>query len=108
VSHSRQPSVLSLVPSAASCRSQAHHNATMSSARPERRKGGGPSEPVPSLRSAHLDPEDKRDFGYSRDKPSDCLQLAITLAVAPEGFPQANEVLPGSTSGNTTLKDSLE
>ena len=52
--------------------------------------------------------EDKRQFGYSRDKRSDCLQVVIALVVTPEGFPLAYEVLPGNTSDKTTLKDFLK
>jgi transposase len=51
---------------------------------------------------------DKRQFGYSRDKRSDCVQVVIALVVTPEGFPLAYEVLPGHTSDKTTLKDFLE
>jgi transposase len=51
---------------------------------------------------------DKRQFGYSRDKRSDCVQVVIALVVNPEGFPMAYEVLPGNTSDKTTLKDFLE
>ena len=50
---------------------------------------------------------DKRKFGYSRDKRSDCVQIVIALIVTPEGFPLAYEVLPGNTSDKTTLKDFL-
>jgi transposase len=51
---------------------------------------------------------DKRQYGYSRDKRSDCVQVVIALVVTPEGFPMACEVLPGNTSDQTTLKDFLE
>lgn len=53
------------------------------------------------------DPEDKRRFGYSRDKRPDCTQIVIGLIVTPEGFPLAYEVLPGNTSDKTTLEDFL-
>jgi hypothetical protein len=53
------------------------------------------------------DPRDKRRFGYSRDKRSDCVQVVIALVVTPEGFPLAYEVLPGNTSDKTTLKEFL-
>ena len=49
---------------------------------------------------------DKRQFGYSRDKRPDCVQVA--LIVTPEGFPLAYEVLAGNTSDKTTLKDFLK
>src|SRR3989442_1211093 len=51
---------------------------------------------------------DKRRFGYSRDKRPDCVQVVIGLIVTPEGFPLAYEVMPGNTSDKTTLKDFLE
>ena len=53
-------------------------------------------------------PEDKRQFGYSRDKRFDCVQVMIALVVTPEGFPLAYEVLAGNTSDRTTLKRYLE
>jgi transposase len=51
-----------------------------------------------------LDEEDKRQFGYSRDKRSDCVQVVIGLIVTPEGFPVAYEVLAGNTSDKVTLR----
>jgi transposase len=53
------------------------------------------------------DDSDKRRFGYSRDKRSDCVQVVIALVVTPEGFPLAYEVLPGNTADCTTLPDML-
>ena len=53
------------------------------------------------------DDADKRRYGYSRDKRSDCVQLVIALIVTPEGFPLAYEVLPGNTSDKTTLRGFL-
>jgi hypothetical protein len=50
---------------------------------------------------------DKRQYGYSRDKRSDCVQVVIALIVTPEGFPLAYEVMVGNTSDKTTLKDFL-
>ena len=50
---------------------------------------------------------DKRRFGYSRDRRSDCVQVVIALIVTPQGFPLAYEVMPGNTSDNTTLADFL-
>ena len=47
----------------------------------------------------------KRQFGYSRDKRSDCVQVVIALVVTPEGFPLAYEVMPGN---KTTLAQFLE
>jgi len=50
----------------------------------------------------------KRQFGYSRDKRSDCVQVVIALVITPEGFPLAYEVLAGNTSDKTTLSDFLK
>src|SRR6266699_2214259 len=52
-------------------------------------------------------PEDKRKFGYSRDKRPDCVQVVIALIVTPEGFPLGYEVLAGNTSDKTTLRTML-
>lgn len=52
--------------------------------------------------------EDKRQYGYSRDKRSDCVQVVIALIVTPEGFPLAYEVLSGNTADKTTLREFLE
>lgn len=52
--------------------------------------------------------DDKRKFGHSRDKRSDCVQVVIALVVTPEGFPLAYEVLQGNTSDKTTLKKFLD
>jgi hypothetical protein len=54
-----------------------------------------------------LSETDKRQFGYSRDKRSDCVQVVIALIVTPQGFPLAYEVLAGNTADNTTLKEFL-
>lgn len=52
--------------------------------------------------------EDKRRYGYSRDRRPDCVQVIIGVVVTPEGFPLAYEVLPGNTADNTTLPAFLE
>ena len=54
------------------------------------------------------DEKDKRRFGYSRDKRSDCVQVVIALIVTPQGFPLAYEVLAGNTADNTTLRGFLQ
>ena len=54
-----------------------------------------------------LSDEDKRQFGYSRDHRSDCVQVVIALIITPEGFPLAYEVLAGNTADNTTLREFL-
>jgi len=53
------------------------------------------------------DEDDKRKYGYSRDRRADCTQVVIALIVTPEGFPLAYEVLPGNTADCTTLRDAL-
>ncbi len=50
------------------------------------------------------DAHDKRRFGHSRDKRSDCVQLVIALIITPEGFPLAYEVLAGNVTDNRTLR----
>jgi hypothetical protein len=54
------------------------------------------------------DDNDKRRYGYSRDKRGDCVQVVIALIVTPEGFPLAYEVLPGNTADKTTLRMFLQ
>jgi hypothetical protein len=54
------------------------------------------------------DQNDKRRFGYSRDKRSDCVQVVIALIVTPQGFPLAYDVLAGNTADNTTLRAFLQ
>ena len=58
--------------------------------------------------SEPADQNDKRRYGYSRDKRSDCVQVVIALIVTPEGFPLAYEVLAGNTSDKTTLREFLK
>jgi transposase len=53
-------------------------------------------------------PDDLRQFGYSRDKRSDCRQVVIALIVTPEGFPLSYEVLAGNTADSTTLGEFLD
>jgi hypothetical protein len=53
------------------------------------------------------DENDKRRYGYSRDKRNDCVQVIVALIVTPQGFPLAYEVLPGNTADCTTLRDFL-
>ena len=54
-----------------------------------------------------FDEGDKRKFGHSRDRRSDCVQVVIALVVTPQGLPLAYEVLPGNTADNTTLREFL-
>jgi transposase len=55
-----------------------------------------------------LGENDQRQFGYSRDKRPDCVQVVIALIVTPQGFPLTYEVLCGNTSDKTTLKAFLQ
>lgn len=48
---------------------------------------------------------DKRQFGYSRDKRFDCVQVVIALIITPEGLPLTYEVLSGNTADKNTLRD---
>lgn len=52
--------------------------------------------------------DDKRKYGYSRDKRFDCVQVVIAMIVTPEGFPLAYEVMAGNTADNTTLRGFLK
>ncbi len=52
--------------------------------------------------------EGKRQFGYSRDKRPDCVQVVIALVVTPQGFPLGYEVMAGNTADNTTLRGFLK
>jgi hypothetical protein len=42
----------------------------------------------------------KRQFGFSRDRRFDGVQVVIALIVIPEGFPIAYEFMPRNTSDN--------
>lgn len=53
------------------------------------------------------DEDDPRQFGYSRDKRGDCVQVVVALVVTPEGLPLAYEMMPGNTADKTTLRDML-
>jgi transposase len=57
--------------------------------------------------SRPADENDKRRYGYSRDKRADCVQVVIALILTPDGFPLAYEVLAGNTSDRTTLREFL-
>lgn len=52
--------------------------------------------------------DDKRKYGYSRDKRFDCVQVVIALIVTPEGFPLAYEVMSGNTDERSTLRGFLK
>jgi hypothetical protein len=50
----------------------------------------------------------KAKRGHSRDSRSDCKQVVMGLAVNPEGFPLAHEVLAGNRRDSTTVAEMLE
>ena len=52
--------------------------------------------------------DDLRQFGYSRDKRSDCRQVVIALIVTPEGLPLSYEVMKGNTVDSSTLSGFLD
>jgi transposase len=54
------------------------------------------------------DDNDKRRFGYSRDKRNDCVQVVIALVITPQGFPLAYEVMAGNTKDSSTLQEFLD
>lgn len=54
------------------------------------------------------EPDDLRQYGYSRDKRGDCRQVVIALIVTPEGFPLSYEVLAGNTTDSSTLAGFLD
>ena len=47
-------------------------------------------------------------YGYSRDKRSDCKQVCIGLVVTREGLPLGYEVFAGNTHDGTTVEDIVE
>ena len=51
---------------------------------------------------------DKRQFGYSRDKRSECVQVALGPGVTPEGLPLAYEAMAGNTADRTPLKGRIQ
>ena len=54
------------------------------------------------------DDNDKRRFGYSRDKRKDCVQVVIALVITSQGFPLAYEVMAGNTKDSSTLQEFLD
>ena len=51
---------------------------------------------------------DKAQFGYSRDRRSDCKQVVVGLVVNRDGFPIAHEIFDGNRNDSTTLGDMLD
>jgi len=46
-----------------------------------------------------------RQFGYSKERRSDCTQVVLGLLVKPDGVPVGFEVYPGNTFEGTTVAD---
>jgi transposase len=55
--------------------------------------------------STRTDLGDLRQFGYSKERRSDCTQVVLGLLVTPEGIPIGFEVYPGNTFEGKTIKD---
>jgi len=55
--------------------------------------------------STRTDLGDLRQFGYSKERHSDCTQVVLGLLVTPEGIPIGFEVYPGNTFEGKTIKD---
>jgi transposase len=55
--------------------------------------------------STRTDLGDLRQFGYSKERRSDCTQVVLGLLVTPEGIPLGFEVYPGNTFEGATLGD---
>lgn len=49
--------------------------------------------------------EGLRQFGYSKERRSDCTQVVLGLLVRPDGVPIGFEVYPGNTFEGTTVTD---
>jgi transposase len=55
-----------------------------------------------------MDQNPKAQYGHSRDKRTDCLQVVIALVITSDGFPLAYEVMDGNTSDRATLRGFLD
>ena len=55
--------------------------------------------------STRTDLGELRQFGYSKERRSDCTQVVLGLLVTPEGIPIGFEVYPGNTFEGNTIKD---
>jgi transposase len=55
--------------------------------------------------STRTDLGELRQFGYSKERRSDCTQVVLGLLVTPEGIPIGFEVYPGNTFEGKTIKD---
>jgi transposase len=55
--------------------------------------------------STRTDLGELRQFGYSKERRSDCTQVVLGLLVTPEGIPIGFEVYPGNTFEGKTIKN---
>ena len=55
--------------------------------------------------STRTDLGELRQFGYSKERRSDCTQVVLGLLVTPEGIPIGFEVYPGNMFEGKTIKD---
>jgi len=55
--------------------------------------------------STRTDLGELRQFGYSKERRSDCTQVVLGLLVTPEGIPIGFEVYPGNTFEGATIRD---
>lgn len=58
--------------------------------------------------STRTDLGELRQFGYSKERRSDCTQVVLGLLVTPEGIPLGFEVYPGNTFEGATIGDIVE
>lgn len=58
--------------------------------------------------STRTDLGELRQFGYSKERRSDCTQVVLGLLVTPEGIPIGFEVYPGNTFEGKTIGDIID
>lgn len=58
--------------------------------------------------STRTDLGNLRQFGYSKERRSDCTQVVLGLLVTPEGIPLGFEVYPGNTFEGATISDIVD
>jgi transposase len=58
--------------------------------------------------STRTDLGELRQFGYSKERRSDCTQVVLGLLVTPEGLPLGFEVYPGNTFEGATIGNIVE
>jgi len=58
--------------------------------------------------STRTDLGELRQFGYSKERRSDCTQVVLGLLVTPDGVPIGFEVYPGNTFEGATIRDIVD